>query len=285
MHCHNTKIKELELTANSLRKLVIEMLAEAKSGHTAGSLGTADIFAALYFHILNIDPKNPNKKDRDRFILSNGHICPILYAALAQRGFFSKTKLKTLRQLESPLQGHPHNTELPGIEASSGPLGHGLSQAIGMALAAKMDKQNYHIYCMTSDGELQEGQTWEAAMFAGSKRLNNLIWIIDRNNIQISGKTEDVLSLEPLREKLESFNWYVLEINGHNIEEIISVCNKAKSIGQRPSAIIAHTIPGKGVNFIEYKFKWHGKHPSKNEKQKALTQLRKLNAKIRKKYE
>lgn len=277
LHCHNNKIKELELIACNLRSTVIKMLSYAESGHTAGALGTADIFATLYFHTL---------EKKDRFVLSNGHICPILYATLIEKGVLPEAAVKTLREIDSPLQGHPHNLELPEIETSSGPLGQGLSQAVGMALAAKMDEKENRIYCMISDGELNEGQTWEALLFAGSKgeSLNNLTTIIDRNNIQLSGNTKDILPLENLRDKLEAFNWYVIEINGHNIEEIINGCKMAKMITNRPTAIIAHTIPGKGVEFMEYKFEWHGKPPSKVQAQKALTQLRKLKSQIRKKY-
>jgi transketolase len=245
----------------------------------------ADVFAALYFQVLNVDPENPTKPDRDRLVLSCGHICPVLYAALAHRGFFPIKELKTLRKLGTRLQGHPHNTELPGVEVPSGPLGQGLSQAIGMAIAAKLNNQNHRIYCIGSDGELQEGQTWEAAMFAGNKKLNNLTWIIDRNNIQISGYTEQVMPLEPLREKLESFNWHVLEIDGHNIEEIINACGHVKSIIERPTVIIAHTIPGKGVELMEYKFEWHGKPPNKKQAEEALRELRTLEGRIRAEHE
>lgn len=279
------KIQKLEETAYELRQEVIRMLLEAGSGHGAGALGTADIFSALFFEILNIDPKDPKKPNRDRFILSCGHICPIFYATLAYRGFFPKTELKTLRKINSRLQGHPQNLCLPGVENTSGPLGQGLSQAIGMAIAAKMDSATYRIYCMGSDGELDEGQTWEAAMFAGARKLNNLTWIIDRNNIQIDGLTEEVMQLEPLREKLEAFNWYVIEIDGHNIDEIINACNMSKAISERPTVIIAHTIPGKGVDFMQYKFEWHGKIPNRDEAQNALKQLRTLEGKIESEYE
>ena len=279
-------IKEIEQIAVKLRESVIEMLLEAGSGHSAGPLGMADVFATLYFGgILNIDPKNPTDPNRDRLILSNGHICPILYATLAHRGFFPTNELKTLRKLNSRLQGHPHIGEPPGVENTGGPLGQGMSQAIGVALAANLNNQTYRTYCLTSDAELQEGQTWEAVMWAGAHRLHNLTWIMDRNNIQIDGPTESVLPLEPLREKIESFNWHVIEIDGHNIEEIISACNMAKSIVERPTAIIAHTIPGKGVDFMEYKFEWHGKPPKKDEAKKALAQLRTLEGKIRSEHE
>lgn len=274
------RILELEKIAVDLRESVIEMLMEAKSGHSAGSMGTADIFAALYFHILNIDPQNPQDPVRDRFVLSNGHICPILYAALARRGFFPVYELKTLRKINTKLQGHPHYGSVPGVENSSGPLGQGLSQAIGMALAAKLNSGTQRIYCMTSDGELQEGQTWEAAMYAGNKRVSNLTWIIDRNNIQIDGYTEDIMPLEPLRAKLEAFNWYTVEVDGHNIEEIINACNMAKAVQQRPTVIVAHTIPGKGVDFMESKYDWHGKTPNKAEGEKALNELRTLEGQL-----
>ena len=277
--------QKLEEVAVELRKYVIEMLLEAGSGHSAGPLGTADIFAALYFHVLNIDPQNSTDPQRDRLVLSAGHLCPILYSALAHRGFFPVAELKTLRQLGSRLQGHPHIKDLPGIENSSGPLGQGLSQAVGMALAARIDDAKYRIYALGSDGELQEGQIWEAAMFAGNNRLHKLTWIIDRNNIQIDGHTEDVMPLEPLREKLEAFNWYVVEIDGHNVEEIVGACNKAKSISERPTVIIAHTVPGRGVDFMEYKFEWHGKPPNAKQASQALHQLRTLSGRIQSEHE
>jgi transketolase len=280
MHNHHQSIAEMEIIANELRQTVIEMLEEAKSGHTAGSLGTADIFTALYFNILNIDPKQPQKEDRDRFILSNGHIVPIWYATLSKRGYFDRPLLWTFVKTGSALQGHPKYNSLPGIENSSGSLGQGFSQAIGLALAAKMDNKTHRIYVMTGDGELDEGQIWEGATFAPNHKLINLTWIIDRNNIQIDGYTEDVAPLENLREKLESFNWFVIEIDGHNIEEIINACNMAKAVTQRPTAIIAHTIPGKGVEFMEYKFEWHGKPPNQKEEEEALKDLRSLKGKI-----
>lgn len=272
--------KELELIATRLREDVIQMLLDAKSGHVAGSLGTADIFATLYFHTLNIDPKNPWDENRDRFILSNGHICPIWYATLAARGFFPKNELKTLRKLGSNLQGHPHAKSLAGIENSSGPLGQGLSFAIGCALAANLSGKTYRTYCMTGDGELDEGNIWEGAMFAPKYNLSNLTWIIDRNNIQLDGYTEKIMPLENLRAKLESFNWFVIEIDGHNIEEIVSACNMAKTVTQRPTAIIAYTIPGKGVDFMEKKYQWHGKVPNQQEAAKALHELRSLEKRI-----
>lgn len=285
IHCQNATVANLETIANDLRKTVINMLLEAGAGHPAGSLGTADIFAALYFHILNIDPKKPHLEDRDKFVLSNAHICPILYAALAKRGFFEEKELWTFIKTGSRVQGHPIYGTLPGIETSGGSLGQGLSQAIGMALSAKLDNMQNRIYCMTGDGELQEGQIWEAAMFASNENLTNLTWIIDRNNIQIDGYTEDIAPLENLRAKLEAFNWYVLEIDGHNVEEIINACNHAKAVTQRPTAIIAHTVPGKGVDFMEYKFEWHGKSPNKKEATKALRDLQSLEGKLKCDYD
>lgn len=270
----NTQITELEKTANKLRQDVIKMLLTAQSGHSASSLGLADIITALYFYILNIDPKDPTNPNRDRLILSNGHACPILYAALIEKGFIPKSEAKNLRKLGSILQGHPHLNVKHGIEFTSGPLGQGLSLACGMALSAKLDQKTYRIYCITGDGELNEGAIWESAMFAPKYNLNNLTWIIDRNNIQIDGYTEQVMPLEPLRDKIESFNWYVLEINGHSIDEIISACEMAKNIYERPTAIIAHTIPGKGVPEMEYKFEWHGKPPDEKLAKQALKELR-----------
>lgn len=274
------KIKDLEHKANHIRQLLIETLLEAGSGHSAGPLGMADIFTAFYFHILNHDPKNPDWADRDRLVLSNGHICPIRYVVMAESGYFPPEELKTLRKLNSRLQGHPHREALPGIETTSGPLGEGLSQAIGIALAGRLDKKKYHTYCITSDGEHQEGNTWEAIMFAGKEKLDNLTVIIDRNNIQIDGYTEHVMPLDPLKEKYESFNWHVLEVDGHNIKEFIDSCQEARAIHEKPVCIIAHTIPGKGVDFMENNFLWHGKPPNKEEAIKALSELRTLQGKI-----
>ncbi len=273
-------IIDIEKLAIKIRESIIDMLVEAGSGHSAGSLGTADILATLYSYIMNINPHKPNDPNRDRFVLSNGHVCPVLYATLAHTGFFDKKELWTLRKINSRLQGHPHNKALPGIEASTGALGQGLSQAIGMALAAKMNNKSYITYCMTGDGELQEGQIWEAAMFAGKNRLDNLVWIIDRNNIQIEGHTEEVMPLENLKHKLDAFNWYTLDIDGHNIAEIISACEMSRAVTMRPTAIIAHTIPGKGVKFMQYKVEWHGKPPNKEEGKIALRELRSLEGRL-----
>lgn len=274
------KLFELEERAVEARKLLISTLLEAGSGHTAGPLGMADIFTAFYFHILNHNPQNPDWEDRDRLVLSNGHICPIRYVSMAQAGYFPLEELKTLRKLNTRLQGHPHRSALPGVETTSGPLGEGLSQSIGIALAAKLDKKNYRVYCIASDGEHQEGNTWEAAMLAPKYKLDNLTLIIDRNNIQIDGNTEDVMPLEPLRLKYESFNWNVLEIDGNNIRGFVDAINTASSVRERPTCIIAHTIPGLGVDFMERDFTWHGKPPNDKEAKLALSELRTLQGKI-----
>jgi len=275
--------KELEQKANAIRKDIIEMLMEAKSGHSAGPLGMADVFTALYFGgVVKYDAKKPDWEERDMVVLSNAHICPVWYATLAHAGFFPKKELKTLRKLGSNLQGHPYRQSVPGIESSGGSLGQGLSIACGMAYAFyKMDKKNNWVWCLTSDGEHDEGQIWEAAMFAGKYKLFNLTQIMDRNNIQIDGYTEDVMPLEPLKERYESFGWHVLEVDGHNIEEIIDACQKSKTIFEKPTLIIAHTIPGKGVDFMEWQYSWHGKAPCAEEGQKALKCLRTLDGKIK----
>lgn len=289
------EIKELELTANTIRQDIIKMLIEAGSGHSAGPLGMADVFTALYFHVLNIDPKKVDLEERDRFVLSCGHIAPVLYATLAHRGFFQVEELKTLRKLETRLQGHPHRENLPGLETTSGPLGSGLSQASGMALVGKRDNKNWRVYCVMSDGEQEEGNTWEAVMFAAKYKLDNLIAIMDRNFIQIDGNTEDVMPLEPIKAKYEAFGWHVIEINGHNMQEIIDACEVAKTIHDQPTLILAHTIPGKGVDFMENDYKWHGAPPGgvedpngppKEEQGKiALKELRTLQGKIRSEHE
>ena len=274
-------IAQLEKKANEIRQDIIKMLVKAGSGHSAGPLGMADVFCALYFAVMNHDPKNPGWEERDRLILSNGHICPVRYAAMARVGCFPLEELKTLRKFGSRLQGHPERKKLAGVETTSGPLGSGLSQAAGMAYVGKyIDKKNWRVYCAMSDGEQEAGQTWEAAMFAGKNKLNNLTGIIDRNNIQIDGYVEDIMPLEPLRAKYEAFNWNVIEIDGHNIEEIIDACSQAKATQEKPTCIIAHTIPGKGVRFMENKFEWHGKPPKPEEAEIALRELKAIGAKI-----
>ncbi|MEO7216767.1 MAG: transketolase [Gemmatimonadaceae bacterium] len=273
----------LEETANDIRKSIIKMLVAAGSGHTAGPLGMADIFTVLYFHTLRHDPKNPKWEDRDRVLLSNGHICPVLYAAMAYAGYFPKELLMTLRKFGSPLQGHPHREFLPSLETSSGPLGEGLSQAVGMAIADKMDGKTgeRRIYCLMSDGELEEGESWEAAMLGGKEKLNNLVAVIDRNNIQIDGFTEDVMPLEPLAKKWEAFNWHVLEIDGHNLEAIAAAFHAAKRIYDKPTVIIANTIPGKGVLEFERDYRWHGNPPNERQGEMALAELRAAGENIR----
>ncbi len=282
---HEEKVIELEKKAKRARELVIKSLFEAGSGHSAGPLGMADIFISFYFHILNHDPKNPLWEERDRLVVSNGHICPIQYVSLAMSGYFSIEELQTLRKIDSRLQGHPHRGALPGLETTSGPLGEGLSQGIGIALAAQLDNKKYYTYVITGDGELDEGNIWEAVLFAGKNKINNLIMIVDRNNIQLDGFTEQIMPLEPLREKFEAFNWHVLEADGHNIENFVDKVQEAHAIYEKPTVIIAHTIPGKGVDFMEKDFHWHGKPPGKEEAKKALYELRTLRGKIRSEHQ
>ncbi len=271
---------ELEKKANEMRIALVDILEDAGSGHTAGPLGMADIFTALYFHVLEHDPANPLWEDRDRLILSNGHIVPIRYVAMAFAGYFPREELRTLRKFGSRLQGHPERTRLPALETTSGPLGEGMSQAAGIAYAARMDSKKFRTYVVLSDAEHQAGNTWEGAMFAGANKLSNLTAIIDRNNIQINGMTEDVMPLEPLREKYEAFNWHVMDVDGHNMDAFVSAVEEAKAIYERPTAIIAHTIPGKGVKEIEFDYTWHGKPPSKEEEERFLRALRTLGGKI-----
>ena len=273
---------QLEKKANDIRKDIITMLKEAGSGHSAGPLGLAEIFTALYFSILSVRPKEPEWKDRDVLFLSNGHCVPVQYAAMAEAGYFEKTELKTLRKLGSRLQGHPERERLPGLENTSGPLGSGLSQASGYAYSLQyLDKQPHRFtYVVMGDGELDEGNVWEAAMFAGKYKLSQLVAIIDRNNIQIDGTTEDVMPLEDLRGKWESFGWHVLEIDGHNIESVTDACSQARAVSNRPTVIIAHTIPGKGVDFMEYNYKWHGMPPNAEQAKEALHDLRTLGGHI-----
>ena len=279
-YIHESKIEELELKANEARELLIEMLTEAESGHTAGPVGMADIFTAMYFHVLNHDPKNPMMEDRDRLILSNGHITPIRYVVMAMAGYFPVEELKTLRKFGTRLQGHPERERLPEVETTSGPLGSGLGQAAGYAYASRMDKKKFRTYCFMSDGEQDAGATWEAAMFIGKNKLSNLTAVIDRNNIQIDGMTENIMPLENLKAKYEAFNWHVLEVDGHNMEQFVDAVEEAKAIYEKPTVIIAHTIPGKGIKEIEFDYNWHGKPPKPEEAQKFLSELRTLNGKI-----
>lgn len=268
-------ISELEEKAREIRRSIITMLTKAGSGHAGGSLGMADVFTALYFAVAQHDPAKPDWKERDYIILSNGHICPVWYATLAQAGYFPQEELLTLRHFGSRLQGHPHRGSLPGIENTSGPLGQGLSQAAGLAYSLRLDKKPNRVYCLMSDGEQQEGQNWEAYQFAAKYQLSNLTVLIDRNNIQIDGRTETIMPLNSLSDKLSSFNWRVLEIDGHNMQAICDALNLAKIVQQQPTAIICKTIPGKGVDFMENQYTWHGKAPNAEEATKALSQLEK----------
>ncbi len=292
------KILELELKANDIRKSIIEMLLEAGSGHTAGPLGMADIFTLFYFHILRHDPKNPSWEERDRLVLSNGHICPVLYATMAHAGYFPLEELKTLRKFGTRLQGHPHREYMPWLENSSGPLGAGLSQAVGMALADRIDGStssatgekaiDKFIYCFMSDGEHDEGNSWEAIMLAGKNKLRNLIVVVDRNNIQIDGFTENIMPLEPLADKWRAFNWHVIEVGGHDFRALNEAVEEAQAIYEKPTVIIAHTIPGKGVKEFERDYKWHGYDPDPKDKidyAMALKELRTLGGKIRSEHQ
>jgi transketolase len=277
----------LETKANDIREDIIKMLEEAGSGHSAGPLGLADIFTALYFEVMKYDPTKPDWDMRDIFLLSNGHCVPVQYTTMAHAGFFDRKELLTLRKLGSRLQGHPERTKLPGLETTSGPLGSGLSQAAGMSLAMHMDETHYKrwIYIVMGDGEQDEGNVWEAAMLAAKYKLHNIIAITDRNNIQIDGPTESVMPLEDFRAKWEAFGWHVLEINGNDIEAVVDACAEARAVENKPVMIIAHTIPGKGVDFMEYDFAWHGKPPNHDEAKKALHELRTLGGKIRGEHE
>lgn len=275
-------VPQLEKKANEIRQDIIRMLLAAGSGHTAGPLGLADILTALYFNIMNIKPDDPEWPERDVFFLSNGHTIPVQYAAMAEAGYFDKKELLTLRKLGSRLQGHPEREKLPGLENTSGPLGSGLSQAAGYAYSLQyLDGISHRfVYVVTGDGELDEGNIWEAAMFAGKYKLSQLIVFIDRNNIQIDGTTEEVMPLEDLRGKWESFGWHVIEIDGNNIESILDAASQGRAMSNRPTAVIAHTIPGKGVDFMEYNYKWHGIPPNKEQAKEALHDLRTLGGKI-----
>jgi transketolase len=278
MSLTDVEIANLKDKARTIRETIIRMLVAAGSGHTAGALGMADIFAAFYFHILTHDPKNPEWEERDRLVLSNGHICPVLYAAMAHSGYFSVEECLTLRKFGSRLQGHPERLRLPGLETTSGPLGEGLSQAAGIAYALRMDEisgrtTSRHIYCLMSDGEQEEGSTWEAAMFIGKNKLANLTAVMDRNGIQIDGRTEDVMPLEPLADKYRAFNWNVIEADGNDVTAFVAAIEEAKTVKDKPTIIIAHTIPGKGVPEIEGDYRWHGKPPTKEEGERFLKEI------------
>lgn len=279
-YLNEEKIALLEKKARDVRETIIRMLVEAGSGHTAGPLGMADIFTAFYFHVLNHDSKNPDWEDRDRLVLSNGHIVPVRYAAMAHAGYFDIEETLTLRKFGSRLQGHPERIKLPGMETTSGPLGSGLSQAAGMAYAAKMDDKKFRVYCMMSDAEQQAGNIWEGAMFAGVNKLGNLTGYIDRNNIQINGMTEDVMPLEPIRKKYEAFGWHVIDIDGHNMEQIADSAEQSKAIYEKPTLVIAHTIPGKGIPDIEWDYEWHGKPPKPEQAEKFVKDVRTMCGKV-----
>lgn len=274
-------ISQIETKANDIREDIIRMLEHAGSGHSAGPLGLADIFAALYFRILKYDPKKPDWPERDILLLSNGHCIPVRYAAMAEAGYFPKKELMTLRQFGSRLQGHPERLRLPGLENTSGPLGSGLSQACGMALALRMDGAKHRqVYVVMGDGEQDEGNVWEAAMLAGKYKLDNITAITDRNNIQIDGFTEHIMPLEDFRGKWQAFGWHVLEVDGNDVDAVIDACAMAKSIHEMPIMIVAHTIPGKGVDFMENDFHWHGMPPDHVQARAALNELRTLQGKI-----
>lgn len=275
-------VQQLSQKANDIRKDIITMLEEAGSGHSAGPLDLAELVTTLYFDIMNIRPEEPEWNQRDYFFLSNGHCVPVQYAVMAERGYFDKKELMTLRKFGSRLQGHPERTKLPGLENTSGPLGSGLSQAAGVAYVLQyIDHQPHRfVYVVTGDGELNEGNIWEAAMFGGKYKLSQLIVFIDRNNIQIDGNTEDVMPLEDLAGKWESFGWHVQEIDGHNVESIQDAASMARAITNKPSVIITHTIPGKGVDFMEYDYHWHGTPPNHEQAKDALKKLRSLDGKI-----
>jgi len=264
---------DLSKISREVRRDIVKMLLEAGSGHTAGSLSMTDILVALYFGVMHHDPKNPNWKDRDRLVVSNGHTCPALYSVLARSGYFPMQKLKTYAKLNSSLQGHPEREKLEGIETTSGPLGCGLAQACGMAYAGRLDNSHFRVFCTVSDAEHDEGNHWEAVLFAAKYKLSNLTLIIDRNNIQIEGNTEDAMPIEPLKEKYLAFNWNVLDIDGHDINAIIKSVDEARREDSKPTAIIAHTVAGKGVSFMEGKAEWHARVPNKEEAALALKEL------------
>lgn len=278
------EMRLLESKAAAIRETIVEMLVAAKSGHTAGPLGMADMFSVLYFHSMRHDPKNPDWEERDRLLLSNGHTVPVQYATMAHAGYFPVEECRTLRKFGSRLQGHPERDMLPGMETTSGPLGSGLSQGAGMAYALRMDGKRNRIFVMMSDGEQQEGNIWEAVMFAGNNKLGNLTALMDRNFIQIDGMTEEVMPLDSLKEKYEAFGWFVIKVDGHNVEEIADAIDHARAIPDKPTLVLAHTIPGKGVSEIEYDYRWHGKPPSKDEAARFIKQLRTAGGRVPKEY-
>jgi transketolase len=286
LHLHDKRLEWLEEKASEIRTDIIDMLVEAGSGHSAGPLGMADIFTALYFHVLVHDPKKPDWEDRDRFILSNGHICPVRYVTMAHAGYFPKKLLMTLRKFGSPLQGHPEREKLPGVETTSGPLGSGSSQAVGLAYAALLDRKPWRVYCGMSDGELEAGQTWEAMLFAGRNKLYNCTFIVDRNNIQIDGTTEEIMPLEPLLDKFKAFNLHVIHCAGNSIRDFVNAVEQAHGVSEKPTVILADTVPGYGVDYMEHNFEWHGKPPKPGDEAKtALERLRTLGGRIKSEHE
>ncbi len=267
---------ELQKTANEVRKGIVTAVHSAKAGHPGGSLSAADIFTYLYFEEMNIDPKDPKKADRDRFVLSKGHTAPGLYSTLAQRGYFPVEDLKTLRHLGSYLQGHPDMKHIPGVDMSSGSLGQGISAAVGMALSAKLSNDSYRVYTLLGDGEIQEGQVWEASMFAGARKLDNLVVIVDNNGLQIDGKIEDVCSPYPIDKKFEAFNFHVINVDAHDYDDLKKAFDEAKATKGQPTAIIAHSTKGKGVSYMENNVGWHGKAPNDEEYATAMADLEKV---------
>ena len=267
------QIKDLEKQAKEIRRLIVKMLAKAGSGHPGGSLSSTDLMTCLYFSVLRHDPKKPKWPNRDRFHLSKGHCCPVWYAVLAKTGYFPMEKLWTLREIGSILQGHP-DRRTPGVDVASGSLGQGLSVSLGMALAGKMDKKDYRVYCLMGDGEIQEGNIWEAAMAASHFKCDNLCAMLDYNRYQIDGRVDDIMNLEPIEEKWQAFGWYTIEIDGHNVRQILEAFEEAKTVKEKPSIIIAHTIKGKGVSFMENVVDFHGRSPSAEEEKKALEELK-----------
>ncbi len=270
---NDQKVQEVAEESLAMKRHIVSMLCEAGSGHTGGSLSATDIVACLYFWEMDIDPARPDWKDRDRFVLSKGHAAPVLYAALAQRGYFPLDKLMTLRKMGSPLQGHPDKRKLSGVEASTGSLGQGISWAVGMALAGKMDKKNYRVYAMVGDGELEEGMVWEASMAAAHYKLDNLLLFVDNNGLQIDGRITEVMSPEPISDKFKAFGWEVMSIDGHDIRAIMKALNSARNIKGKPVVIVAATTKGKGCSFMEDRVEWHGTAPNKEETEKALAEL------------
>ncbi len=267
------RVRELEVTAMKIRKNALTGIYHASSGHPGGSLSIADVLSVLYFEIMNVDPKNPKDENRDRFVLSKGHCAPALYGALAERGFFPVSDCSTLRKIDSYLQGHPDMKAIPGVDMSTGSLGQGISAANGIALAGKLDKKDYHVYTILGDGELQEGQVWEATMFAAHYHLDNLTAFVDLNGLQIDGKITDVMSPLPVDEKFKAFNWHVINVNGHNVEELYNAICEAKTVKEKPSVIIMKTIKGKGISYMENEASWHGTAPKEDDYIKGLAEI------------